>query len=209
MTKKSDAQLSFRGELYRKGLHLLALILPVAAWFLPLPFSRAALTTLAVVAVCADTLRARSEGFSRFIRWLFSFMMRPAELPPVPGPVVFNGATYVVISLALLLWLFPLSIAIPAFCMFMLGDAAAAVIGRTWGRMRWPGTSRTVEGTLAYGGMCGVVAAGLYLTGGPAPELIPLLAFIGTTSALEAAPLPINDNLIAPLGGALVLTLLA
>jgi len=209
VTNKSDAVLSFRGELYRKGLHLLALVLPVAAWFLPLAFSRASLTAIAVVAVCADLLRARSVVFSRFIRWLFAYMMRPAELPPVPGPVVFNGATFVVISLALLLWLFPLSVAIPAFCMFMLGDAAAALVGRTWGQTPWPGTSRTVEGTLAFAGMCLLVAGGLHLAGGPAPELIPLLAFIGVTSILEAAPLPLNDNLVAPLGGAWVLSLLA
>lgn len=209
MTNKSEAVLSFRGELYRKGLHLLALVLPVAAWYLPLPVSQIGFTSIAGVAVLADILRARSVLFSRFIRWAFAFMMRPTELPPVPGKVVLNGATYVVISLSLLIWVFPLSVAIPAFCMFMLGDAAAAIVGRTLGRTQWPGTNRTVEGTLAYCGMCAVVAGGLHLAGGPAPELIGLVAFIGVTSVLEAAPLPLNDNLVAPLGGAWVLSFFA
>lgn len=209
MTKKSADVLSYRGELYRKSLHLLALVLPIAAWYMPLPVAQIGLTTIAGVAVCADVLRARSRPFSRFIQWLFGCMMRPTELPPVPGPVVLNGATYVVVSLSLLLWLFPPALAIPAFCMFMLGDAAAALVGRAWGRTRWPKTNRTVEGTLAYCGMCAVVAAGVHLVGGPAPELIGLVAFIATTAVLEAAPLPINDNLVAPLGGAWILSLFA
>ncbi|CAG8718961.1 2901_t:CDS:2, partial [Scutellospora calospora] len=31
-----------------------------------------------------------------------------------------------------------------------LGDAMASIVGKRYGRKRWPGTSKTVEGTFAF-----------------------------------------------------------
>ena len=35
-----------------------------------------------------------------------------------------------------------------------VGDAMAAIVGSSLGRFRWPGTKRTIEGSLAAGGAC-------------------------------------------------------
>lgn len=67
---------------------------------------------------------------------------------------------YLLLGLALPLWLFPVdySKADPTGCKLALysgilalgiGDTMASVVGKTFGRLRWPGSLKTVEGTLA------------------------------------------------------------
>jgi len=196
------ASLSYRGELLRKALHLLALSIPIGMLHVTRPTALAVLWPLALAALGADVLRARWPAFHRFIQRLFGGMMRPEELPPPGGPVAINGATWVLLSSALLATLFPLPLAATAFAVFMVGDAAAAVVGRRFGRHRWPGSRRTIEGSLAFFGAALLTA--LFF---PIPLLHGVLAALLAT-ALEVLPLPLNDNLRVPLAVALLLWLL-
>ncbi len=196
------AALSYRGELLRKALHLLALIIPIGMLHVPRPTALAVLWPLALAALGADVLRARWPTFHRVIRKLFGYMMRPEELPPAGGPLAINGATWVLLSSALLATLFPLSLAATAFALFMVGDAVAAIIGRRFGRHCWPGSRRTLEGSLAFFG-----AALLTVRFFPVPSTHGVLAALLAT-LLEALPLPLNDNLRVPLAVALLLWLL-
>jgi dolichol kinase len=88
----------------------------------------------------------------------------------------------------------------------MIADAAAALVGRRFGRHRWPGSTHTVEGSLAF------TATGLAVV-----ATVPSLAFslpafgvaalgVVVAAAAEAAPLPLNDNIRVPLTAALVVT---
>ncbi|MFO7314276.1 diacylglycerol/polyprenol kinase family protein [Rhodothermus marinus] len=196
------ASLSYRGELLRKALHLLALSIPIGMLHVTRPTALAVLWPLALAALGADVLRARWPAFHRFIRGIFGCMMRPEELPPPGGPIAINGATWVLLSSALLATLFPLPLAATAFAIFMVGDAAAALVGRRFGRHRWPGSRRTVEGSLAFFG-----AALLTAFFFPVPMWHGVLAALLATT-LEVLPLPLNDNLRVPLAVALLLWLL-
>ncbi|BBM69405.1 diacylglycerol/polyprenol kinase family protein [Rhodothermus marinus] len=195
------ASLSYRGELLRKALHLLALSIPIGMLHVTRPTALAVLWPLALAALGADVLRARWPTFHRFIREIFGGMMRPEELPPPGGPIAINGATWVLLSSALLATLFPLPLAATAFAVFMVGDAAAAVVGRRFGRHRWPGSRRTIEGSLAFFGAALLTA--LFF---PVPPLHAVLAALLAT-VLEVLPLPLNDNLRVPLAVALLLWL--
>ena len=198
--------LPFRAELGRKALHLLALVVPAALLTLGRPWALRLGVPLALVALGADALRARSVGFAAFIDRYFGWMMRAEERPPVPGPVAVNGATWVLVTAALLALLFPLGLGMTAFAAFMLADAAAALVGRRFGRHPWPRTTRTVEGSAAFFGVALVVLLALPAVA-PLPP-VPLLAAAlaaGAMALAEAAPLPVNDNLRAPLVGAAVL----
>jgi dolichol kinase len=192
--------LNYTGELYRKGLHLLALAVPLGMAVLGRDLSLGLLVPMALLAVSADVLRVRSARFARSIYRIFGFMMRRKELPPVGGPVVINGATWVLVSAALLTLLFPIRIGVAAFTMFMLGDAVAALVGRRFGRTRWPGGTRTLEGS------AGFLAASLLVV-----AFFPNVVFwIGAISALvacvtEALPMPFNDNLRVPLVAATII----
>lgn len=89
-----------------------------------------------------------------------------------------------------------------ALLFLTFGDAAAAVVGRLWGRHRlyrfagsrcFFSTEKTLEGTLACLGAC--LACG-WLLGLPAGAL---WAGAVTATALEFLPLPFNDNLWLPI----------
>lgn len=79
-----------------------------------------------------------------------------------------------------------------------LGDSAASVIGRNFGRMRWSGSKRTVEGTISYfvSTLCGAL---LLSRLGIVDHLnaVQTLRAITSAALLEASCLQ-NDNLIIP-----------
>jgi len=83
------------------------------------------------------------------------------------------------------------------------GDTAAALVGRTIGRQRWPGMKKSLEGSLACLLTCALVGLGLKLA--PAPLLCGALA----ATLIEIVPTTrfYNDNLWMPVLSASVLRL--
>lgn len=190
--------LSYTGELGRKALHLLALSIPLGAWWLGMPAALYLLAPVALVAVLADVTRAFSPSFNAVIRGVFGTLMRAEELPAVRTGVRFNGATCVLVGAALMVLVFPLRVAVPVLIMTMLSDAAAALVGRRWGRHPWGSLSATMEGTAAF------VATGLGVMAlMPSVALWPAVAGVGVAALVEALPLPINDNIRVPVAAAL------
>ncbi len=191
--------LPYRVELQRKAIHLGALVLPLAILALPTPLARGALTALAVLAVALDVARQRVPAVHEvLVGRAFGWMMRPEELPAFGGPLVFNGAVWMCLSAAACAWLFPPGVGAAALAMLMVGDGAAAVLGRRFGRTKWPGTPKSVEGTAAY-----VVAA--FLTGaavaawpGVGLTVAACAVGAGVGATLEALPIPVNDNFRVP-----------
>ena len=191
--------LSYRVELQRKAIHLGALVLPLAMLALPTPLARGILTALAGLAVFLDVARQRVPAVRRvLVDKAFGWMMRAEEVPPVGGPLVFNGAVWMCLSAAACVWLFPPSVGAAALAMLMLGDGAAAVVGRRVGRTKWPGTPKSVEGSAAY--VVAAFAMGLAVTLWPGAQLTVLACAVGAVvgAALEALPIPVNDNFRVP-----------
>lgn len=210
MTHQDAAQLGFNGEIYRKLLHLLAMAYPVGYLIVPEPWNVRIMVLLSLLALGLDVLRSRHAATHRFFEQFFGFMMRGRERDVLGQGPVFNGATWVTVSFTLLALFFPYPVATVSFALFMFGDAAAALIGRRFGRTSWLRKSATIEGSAAFL-MAGFLVAGILVSGvlpGAAFD-IPWIALSGAVVAamlLEAAPLPVNDNLVAPLGAALVMT---
>lgn len=205
----TNPDLPYSGELYRKALHLLALVLPAGVVVLGKPQALWILIPLALLALSLDVLRVRWAWLNRAIDRGFGWMMRNEERPPVGSPIRVNGASWVLTSIALLTLLFPVDVAVVCFVVFMLGDAAAALVGRGMGRVHWSGSERTVEGTMAF------LVVGMGSAVALAAPFVPFAPFafplwmLGVTvvvaAVLETLPLAINDNLTAPLGAACVL----
>jgi dolichol kinase len=210
VNRQEAAQLEFQGEIYRKLLHLLAMAYPVGYLIVPAPWNIRVLVLLSLSALLLDVLRSRNAATHRFFERFFGFMMRGREREVLGNRPVFNGATWVTVSFTLLILLFPADVAIVSFALFMFGDAAAALIGRRFGRTAWLRKGASLEGSAAFLA-AGLLVAGLLLSGIlPGPSFpIPWGAAAGACVAatlLEAAPLPMNDNLAAPLGAAMAMT---
>lgn len=197
--------ISYRAELGRKALHLGALVIPLGILLLDgltalaMPLSVVLLVPLAALALALDVARVRSPSIRAFLHRWFVWLMRPEEIPPLGGPITFNGATMMCTSAALCAALFPAEVAAAALAMLMVGDGAAAVVGRRFGRRRWPRSPKSVEGSLAYA--VTAFAIGLAVVAWPESGLSVAVCAIGalTGALVEALPIPINDNLRVPI----------
>lgn len=201
-TRKALHEVGFRDELIRKALHLLALIIPLGVWQVGRTLSLVACAGAALIALAADVLRVRSFPVATLIDRYFGFMMRQEERPPIGGPIILNGATWVLLSATLLVALFPMDVATVSFTAFMVADAAAAIVGRGIGRRHWPRSIRTVEGSLAFFAV-GVAVMLLFDT--PPMWIVVLAALAGTAAEIPSGPL--NDNIRVPLVMAIVIYL--
>lgn len=194
MNSNIEEHIPYSAEQWRKALHVLALLIPLLMPVVGKWQSAALLFPLVALALSADVLRVRSARFAAIITRVFGFMMRRSELPAVGDPVRINGASWVLFSSLLLVCVFPVHIASTALATCILGDAAAALVGRRYGRRMWPRSRRTVEGTVAFV-LVGLVVLGLF--GGVA-------FWVGAVGILLAATTEvwgdsINDNLRVPL----------
>ncbi|XP_046453406.1 dolichol kinase-like isoform X2 [Daphnia pulex] len=118
---------------------------------------------------------------------------------------------YLLIGCSLPIWIFPLESAMDTTDKLLLcsgvvslgiGDTAASIGGTLWGKNKFPGSSKSIEGTV-----CSILAEILFLVimfhlgvFGDSPRL-PWLSFIGAavvTSLVEACTTQV-DNLVLPL----------
>lgn len=195
----SSSDFSYSAEIGRKTLHLIALVIPLGMWWFGTPLALYVLGGMAGLALIADVVRAYSPAFSDLIQCIFGPLMRAEELPEVGTGVSYNGATCVLVGAALMTLVFPLRVAVPVLTMTMLADAAAALVGRRIGRHSWGSFSSTIEGSTAF-----VVTGLAVMAAFPTLAFGPAAAGVLVAAAVEALPLPVNDNIRVPLVAALV-----
>jgi dolichol kinase len=192
-TKKND-KLPIHSELLRKGLHILALVIPLGMVILDRIVVVIVTGVLAFSCIALELSRAYSSAVNAAVITVLGPIMRPPEEQTTPNQVEFSGATHIVISAALLSLLFPVWIGAPLLAMFVVSDGVAAVVGRNYGQLQFPCNDKTVEGFFAFS-MVGTVM--LLITTDFSIFHSVLTAIL--SSALESAPVKMNDNLYVPI----------
>lgn len=180
-------------ETSRKAIHAAAGSGAAAvAWLAPPFAARALLLAAALLALAVDLLRLRVPAVQRRFHTALGHMLRPGELHTL------TGATTLAVGAALAALLFPGRIAAIGILYAALGDAAAALVGRRFGR-RYYRPGRSIEGTIAF------FAATLAI-GWAAPDagFLAAAAAAAAVTLVEAAPLRVDDNLLIPVVGAAV-----
>jgi dolichol kinase len=89
-----------------------------------------------------------------------------------------------------------------------IGDALASIIGRRYGRMKWPANGKTVEGTIAFVVSIYVSAIVLRLLGWCAPFSLLRFAVVSVLLGLIEGISNQNDNLVLPMYGVIALSVL-
>ena len=140
------------GELLRKSIHLAGLILPVIYFFLDKPTMLIFVGVLTGIAVTIELVKWFSPRFGDFFFQIFAPMLRMHERR---GAMI--GATYYVISAFLCILFFGKTLAIVCIFFMVLGDLAAALVGRMWGRTKLLG-AKSLEGSLACFVVCTAIA---------------------------------------------------
>ena len=181
-------------ELARKAIHVSSTAVPLLVWLLPRPVAIALLVPVAVLALAIDLARHRIRPFRYHFLRRTRTMLRHHERHGLAG------ATWMALSYAAAVVLFPKPVAVAAMLFNGLGDAAAALVGKRWGRRRtaW---GKSWEGFAAGLAVNALVAVGVWMLAGSAFPLGAGLLGALAAAAIEFAPLPLDDNVRVTLAG--------
>jgi dolichol kinase len=202
-----------REEVNRKLLHVLAVILPLIIFYGPLYadvpryYSCLIIFLLLFCSLLIEFFRMRKSVFAIWFSDSFGSMMRMEESNQL------TGATYVLGGSAICS-LISLHSELASVCsflcltLFVLGDAAAAIVGKAVGRIKIG--KKTLEGGIGCFLLC-VLLAGILFPSlplfsqiwGGAITLIQILIISASVSILEFFPIKwkaytLNDNLYVP-----------
>jgi dolichol kinase len=197
-------------EITRKLLHLFALLMPAGiffgpGWSFPPLLMPVLLFVLFAVSVAVELLRFKVPAIQKMVLSVFGMMMRKEEHAKISGWTWVIGAAF----MCTVLFASRPHVSFMVLSLFILGDAVAALVGISVGRIKIG--KKSLEGSLACFALCVLLfyAAFPLVPGlldawhGRAPALI-----IWTTALVitlfELLPLKvsksltINDNLAVP-----------
>lgn len=180
-----------RGEAARKAIHVgLSLVAAAVVWTLPPVAAAVVLASATAAALTVELARRASAGFDRLFRTGLGPLLRDREDRRL------TGATTLSIAYTTTAVLLPGTPALAGILFAGLADAVAAVVGRRFGRHRYPG-GKSLEGSAAF--FVVVVALALAL---PHVGLAAALTVAALLTVVEAPTLRVDDNLYLPLAGA-------
>ena len=201
----SNAPISYWEEIKRKLIHLSSLWMVAATIILPEIFQYGRWIVCALIAVCLAVTLVSEHDYAnggRYLGRLYGKLFRKMLRNDVkPGQWSVSGGAPVLAAALLVNVVFPCPIAAAALAVMLTGDAAAALVGRKFGKHKlvnnksWEGTiSFVLAGYifLALTGICNQMPLPFYLAG--------ILAVIaGAVVELFTAQLKIDDNFTIPL----------
>jgi len=146
MVSTEQATIDYQSEVLRKAIHLCSLSIPVVYYFITKELALKILIPLTVLSLVVDLSRYYFKPLSEIFYKIFGFLLRKHEKDDKKKNL--NGATYVLISAVLVVSIFPKVFAVTAFAVLIIGDIAAALVGRKYGQTKF--LSKSLEGTLAF-----------------------------------------------------------
>lgn len=189
-------EIPFSQELLRKGIHLISLSIPVIYIFVTKEFALSVLIPMAVLFIIFDLLMKWDNPVQKLIYIIFGGMLRPHERGK---KLVFNGATWVLISAVATVLVFPKILAVTGFTILIISDISAALFGRKYGKH--PLFTKSWEGTFAFF-ISGIIVVLILGFAFGAPLAYFFWGIIGAIAAgfAEAASsvMKLDDNLSIP-----------
>lgn len=140
-------QISMSNEIRRKLIHLSSISIPVMYWFVSREVALWILVPMTLLAVIIEVLRRKFSGFEKLFSSFFGPLLRPHESSSSSRPEI-NGATFVLLSATICVFVFPKIIAITAFAVLIVSDTASALYGRRFGKHKF--LRKSVEGSGAF-----------------------------------------------------------
>ena len=199
-------------ETIRKSIHLGSSIIPIAVIIVyglypedGRLYLSGILAVISIILLIFDFLKARYKPFKSFIMRLFGKVLRENELE---GGM--TASTIVVASAAFTILVFREEIAVVVLLYLSLGDSAAALVGKHFGRIRLVG-KRTLEGSLAALNTCLIVSLfALWVSPGFGWYLTPATLLVGSLVATmsELLYLPLDDNFRIPVFAGLAMEMI-
>ena len=196
MTINDNGIINYRDEVVRKLIHLCSLSIPIVYYFISKHNALIILSVLTFVFFTIDILRYFSPALAKIFYSIFGFLLRKHEKDN--NKKTLNGATYVLLSATICVFLFPKIFFLTAFGVLIISDSMAALVGRKFGKHKF--LRKSLEGTLAFFiSAIMVVLLSPKITGEIYEYLIGLFA-VGTGAIVENISYGwIDDNLSVPM----------
>lgn len=202
MNQFDNGTINYRDELVRKLIHLCSLSIPIIYYFIPRSSAIIILAVFTVFAVILDLGRYFFPGIGKIFYKIFGFLLRKHEVDSKKKNL--NGATYVFISALICAIIFPKLFFITAFCILIISDSSAALVGRKFGRHKF--LAKSLEGTLAF-----FISASIVVIFTPKVEYTAAEYYIGFIAAAVGAIVEnvsfgfADDNLSIPISVSLTM----
>lgn len=146
MVETDRATIDYQSEVLRKAIHLCSLSIPVIYYFIMKELALSILIPLTIISIILDLGRYYLKPISDFFYKFFGFLLRKHEKDEKRKQL--NGATFILISAVLVIIVFPKIFVVTAFAVLIIGDIAAALVGRKFGQTKF--LLKSLEGTLAF-----------------------------------------------------------
>jgi len=134
--------LNYKGEFYRKLIHISSSIIPLSILYFSKEYILPYIILISILLPTLDYLRRDNNFIKKYYNILFNIVTRPSETRKL------TGGSWVFISSALTLILFPENIAIVSLLVMSLSDSAAALVGIKYGKTNL--FNKTLEGSMAF-----------------------------------------------------------
>lgn len=197
-------QILMRNELYRKLAHLLLILIPIAYYYLGKWQSLTIFAIAAAIIVPLDYWRRRNEVVRNIFGKVFGIILRHHE----SDGQRLCGASWVAIATCVNFLLFQEAIAVTAFTILVISDAAAAIIGRSFSSQ--PFFEKSLYGSIAFAvsGFVVLVTCGIIFDVKFWFYIFGVFALFVST-LLEARPslLKLDDNFVIPISFSLIMTI--
>jgi dolichol kinase len=181
-------------ETRRKVFHMSAIIVPITYLFLSKLYMNLLLAAITACVLSLDLLRHRDKKVEDSVNKYLSKFMRPNELS---GNKRLSGASFMFLGYLITGVFCSKGIAISAWCVLIISDALAALVGKKFGKIRRSGKS--IEGSAAFFAssvMIGIVS-GVFI-GYQTSFLIIVICSVITSFAEHHSRKLCDDNLLIP-----------
>ncbi len=201
LKNSSTTKASLLAEFRRKSVHLFAMSIPIGYLIVPKTPALLILALCSFGAILLDLLKYYDKGFRKTFYGIFGKMLRSREIKR------FTASTYILGAGLLCAFAYEKWIMITVMIFIILGDLAAAIFGKRFGKHFTIG-KKTLEGSIAFFIVAyfgSIIMKLTVLNIAPWPAL-----FMGalTATVIESLPLGIDDNFSVPVLTGLLLQLM-
>ncbi len=195
--------ISLKNEALRKIFHLMLILAPIMYLQLGKWLSVAIFAAVAAVVVSLDYMRRSNPAVKTIFAKIFGLILREHELDGTK----LCGASWVALATCINFLLFSPEIAVTAYLILVISDAAAAIVGRNFPSQ--PFFEKSLNGAVAFfvTGLIVVIACGIFFHSRVWFYLFGFFALTAVT-VIESRPslFKIDDNFVIPIAFSVIMT---
>ena len=187
--------LTYHQEVYRKFIHISSSSIAILLWYFGRDLLLPWILVVAILFPIIDYSRQYNKLLNKLYLNLFGIITRSNEYHGI------SGASWVFIGAGTTAYLFNEKAAVIALLIMSFSDSAAAIIGIKYGATRL--FNKSLEGSMAFF----IITYAIIFFLSPASIILTLIGTISATVIELFSSSRLNDNILIPLGVALILTL--